>query len=128
MTISRPLEETLNGDSAEQSEFKRDPIAYLAEKGLSLSEEARKQLETNVKARAAARPDWETFICAGAQDINSDTREQQKFQADPVAYLGAQGVTLSEEARKQLDNNVRAKRSAEPDWGTYIMASSKDAA
>jgi hypothetical protein len=67
-----------------------------------------------------------TFSLPIQSAINSDSAEQSKFMSDPVAYLAGKGLSLSDEARNQLENNVRAKAAADPDWGVYIMLSSKD--
>lgn len=70
MTVCLSLQKTLNGDSAEQSKFKLDPVAYLADRGLSLPEEARKQLNNNVRAKDRAEPDWGIYITAVSKDVN----------------------------------------------------------
>ena len=71
MVDLKAIQETLNKDAQERKKFETDPVGYLESKGLSLPDEAKKQLIANVKAHtgAAARSAiWALGVAVSGDD------------------------------------------------------------
>ncbi len=56
------------------------------------------------------------------ETLQKDPQEREKFHADPVGYLEGKGLTLPDEAKKQLIDKVQGKGDQSPVWNVGIMS------
>jgi hypothetical protein len=58
--------------------------------------------------------------------LNSDAGERQKFLADPVGYLKAEGLTLPAAAEKRLVAAIKGQTGAKAQSAVWALSVSAD--